>query len=70
MKMSRGAMGGFRRFTRLLASDGGRMNTGSKGERARQRIREIDAKRAGLALPLHEGGSLSSDHGTARLTYA
>jgi len=43
------------------------VNAGARGERARQRIREIDAQVAGRKLPVHDGGSLSSEHNTAQL---
>jgi hypothetical protein len=60
-----------RAATRLVLarsmSGGGRLNDGAKGDRIRQRIREIDAKNAGRILPQHDGGSLSSEHTTARL---
>ena len=43
------------------------MNAISKRERARQRIREIDAQKAGRQLPLFDGGSLSSPHTASQL---
>jgi hypothetical protein len=51
---------------RRLASRG-RVNAGASGERARQRIREMDAQKSGRTLPLHDGGSLSSEHTAAQL---
>lgn len=53
--------------TRGTFARGVRINSGAAGERARQRIREIDAQKAGRTLPLHDGGSISSDHSAAEL---
>ena len=41
--------------------------SGAAGERMRERIRRIDAEKAGRVLPLLDGGSLSTEHTTAQL---
>ena len=51
---------------RWLSTRAGRANP-VKGERARQRIREIDARKAGRVAPLADGGSLDSPHDRMRL---
>ena len=49
-----------RRFARGI-------NAASARQRIRDRIAEIDARAAGRALPLRDGGSLTSGHATAQL---
>lgn len=44
------------------------VNAGARAERIRQRIKQIDAEKAGRVLPLHNGGSLSSEQSAARLS--
>ena len=44
-----------------------RIKDSASRERIRQRIREIDAQKAGRAVALEDGGSLSSEHTTAQL---
>jgi len=67
-----------RDITRSISQSRKRVN-GAKGERARKRIEEIDARKqeeaaaagrrvaASRRPALHDGGSLTSDHTTARL---